>query len=195
MTWIAASALNAFLTGLGAAGIVLAIWGVAIGWDVPGLLGLLARVVHIGAVIIWIGMVWFVNFIQITAVTGADEAGRRAILGSIVPRVAATFRLASHVTVASGAVLLYTSGYLTRSALTQGVPPMRQALLWVSVIGGLAMWSFVHHVIWPALQVVLGPGEPAAKAAARERVHAYARINLALSVPVTLVMVAAGHLY
>ncbi|HRD76966.1 MAG TPA: hypothetical protein PK264_13715, partial [Hyphomicrobiaceae bacterium] len=195
MTWITASARNALLTGLGAAAAILLVWKLVIGWDLLGLLGAVTRFTHVGAVIVWIGMVWFVNFIQIAAIASADDTGRRTLLQGVVPRVAWTFRMASNLTVASGLLLLYFAGYLSRSVVSQGIPPMRHALLWLAVVGGFAMWSFVHHVIWPSLQIVLREGDPAAKAAARERVHTYARINLALAVPVTLVMVAAGHLY
>ena len=47
------------------------------------------------------------------------------------------------------------------------------------------------------LQVVLGlrPGDADAKARARSRVILFARLNLILTVPVTLAMVAAAHLY
>ena len=59
------------------------------------------------------------------------------------------------------------------------------------------MWTFVHMIIWPNLQVVLGqrPGNAEAKAVARTKVAHYARANLLLAVPVTVLMVAAAHLY
>jgi uncharacterized membrane protein len=59
------------------------------------------------------------------------------------------------------------------------------------------MWAFVHMIIWPNLQVVLGvrPGNATAKAAARAKVALYARANLLLAIPVTVLMVAAAHLF
>jgi uncharacterized membrane protein len=117
-----------------------------------------------------------------------------------VPRVAWWFRHASTVAVASGALLLLLSGYLLPSIVYGSgvyVPPERAVLLWAGVIGALAMWMFVHMYIWPNMQVVLGmrPGDADAKVQARARVVMYARLNLVLSVPVTLAMVAAAHLY
>jgi uncharacterized membrane protein len=118
----------------------------------------------------------------------------------MVPRVAWWFRHASTVAVASGALLLLLSGYLLPS-LVYGtsvyVPAARALLLWAGVVGALAMWMFVHMYIWPNMQVVLGlrPGDADAKAKARARVVTFARLNLVLSLPVTLAMVAAAHLY
>jgi len=59
------------------------------------------------------------------------------------------------------------------------------------------MWMFVHMYVWPNMQVVLGmrPGDDATRAAARARVMLFARLNLILSLPVVLAMVAAAHLY
>jgi uncharacterized membrane protein len=74
------------------------------------------------------------------------------------------------------------------------IPPLRNVMLWGGTIGGLLMWAFVHFLIWPALRIVLSDAAPEAKAAARARVHTFARVNLALSLPVTFVMVAAAHL-
>ena len=64
------------------------------------------------------------------------------------------------------------------------------------MLGGLVMWMLVHMYIWPSLRLALGlrPGDEAAKAAARERVRLFARLNLLIAVPVTLAMVAAAHL-
>ena len=77
------------------------------------------------------------------------------------------------------------------------MPPSRAWLLGSGVLGGLAMWMFVHMYIWPNMQVVLGlrPGDADAKARARASVVMFARLNLILAVPVTLAMVAAAHLY
>ena len=101
---------------------------------------------------------------------------------------------------ASGAILLVTTGYLLPTLVYGAgvyVPPSRAWLIGSGVLGALAMWMFVHMYIWPNMQVVLGlrPGDAAAKALARSRVITFARLNLILTVPVTLAMVAAAHLY
>ena len=168
------------------------------GIDRIGLVALLLRWLHIGGGIVWLGMVWFVNWIQLLAVAEADQPARGAIMKHIVPRVALTFRNASHLTVATGALLLFTSGYLGGSLVYSSavfIPTSRNILLWAGTLGALAMYMFVHMMIWPGLRKVLGieTADAEAVAAARAKVATYARWNLVLSVPVTLAMVAAAH--
>ena len=185
--------------GIGAMIAALLIVALAVsGIDRIGLVSVLLRWLHIGGGIVWLGMVWFVNWIQLVAVAEADQAARGAIMKHIVPRVALTFRQASHVTVLTGALLLFTSGYLGGSLVYSSavfIPTSRNILLWAGTLGAMAMYMFVHMMIWPGLRLVLGieTGDADAVAAARAKVATYARWNLVLSVPVTLAMVAAAH--
>jgi len=119
---------------------------------------------------------------------------------AVVPRVAWWFRHASTMAVVTGILLLILSGYLLPTVVYGAsvfMPPARVLLLWGGVVVALAMWMFVHMYIWPNMQVVLGlrAGDDIAKAAARARVILFARLNLLLSLPVVLAMVAAAHLY
>jgi uncharacterized membrane protein len=198
MNRILSSAAASLIAGLAICGLILVISLFDPSLDWLGFLSFLLRWVHILGGIIWVGMIWFVNFIQFAALDEADDAGRGLLHKLIVPRVAHTFRHAAHLTLASGVLLLISTGYLLdRWVFSSAVyiAPMRSVLLWSGVIAGAAMWGFVQFVIWPNLQIVLGSGDAAAKAAARQRVRSFARINLVLSIPVTFVMVAATHLY
>jgi uncharacterized membrane protein len=179
---------------------ILVLWIAVAGVDAIGFTSFILRWLHVVGAMLWVGMIWFVNFIQFAALADADEPGKSAIMKSVVPRVAASFRHASHLTILSGVLLLITSGYLLdRIVFTSSVyiPPLRNILLWGGTLGGVAMWAFVHFIIWPNLKVVLGPvqADPAQTAHAREQLRTYARLNLLLAVPVTFVMVAAAHLY
>ena len=187
-------------TGLVLAALILIIWVLTAGADGFGLVSFLVRLLHVLGAMVWIGLVFFVNFVQLVALQSADEQGREVLHKAIVPRVAWWFRHASTLTVASGAVLLLTTGYVLPSLVYGAgvyVPPSRAWLIGSGVVGALAMWMFVHMYIWPNMQVVLGlrPGDADAKARARARVVMFARLNLMLTVPVTLAMVAAAHLY
>jgi uncharacterized membrane protein len=192
--------VRALLAGLGLTLAILLVWMIFIGVDRIGLMSFLLRWLHVLAGIVWLGLIFFINFIQIVAIKESDQPGRAALLKSVVPRVAAGFRHASHLTLLTGVLLLVTTGYLLdRWMFTSAVyvPPLRNLLLWGGTLGGLVMWVLAHFVVWPNLKIVLGqvPGDDAAKAAARGRVETFARINLILSLPVTFVMVAASHLY
>jgi len=188
--------------GVGAsfAAAVLIIWLIAAGADGLALTAFLVRLGHVVAAMVWIGSIVFVNFVQLVALASADEPQRAFLHKAVVPRVAWWFRHASTVTVVTGILLLLLSGYLL-PALIYGsgvfMPPARVLLLWGGVLAALAMWMFVHMYIWPNMQVVLGmrAGDDVAKTAARARVILFARLNLLLSLPVVLAMVAAAHLY
>lgn len=187
-------------TGFAIAAVMLVIWVAGAGADGFGLFAFLMRFLHVLSAIVWVGLVVFVNFVQLVALQSADDPARTFLGKAVIPQVALWYRHASTATVVTGAVLLVTAGYaLPTLAYGSGVyvPPARAWLLGIGVLGALAMWMFVHMYIWPNVQVVLGlrPGDADAKALARGRVTTFARLNLILAVPVTFSMVAAAHLY
>jgi uncharacterized membrane protein len=200
MPAILSSARNALIAGIAlsiAAGLAAI---AASGTDWFGFTSFVLRAIHVVSAIIWVGMIWFVNFVQHAAVTGADDAGRGTLMRLVVPNVAWIFRHASHLVLLSGVLLMLPTGYLLGNWVF-GAPVYmslaKSLLMWGAVAGAVAMWAFVHMFIWPNLQVVLGlrPGNADAKAAARAKVALYARANLLLAVPVTVLMVAAAHLF
>ena len=200
MTNTLASPTRSLILGLLIALAILAVWLVNSGVDRIGFTSFVLRWLHIVSAMIWVGMIWFVNFIQLVAMAEADAPGKAAILKHVVPRVALTFRQASHVVVGSGVLLLVTSGYLLDRLVFSSpvyIPPLRNLLLWGGIVAAMAMYMFVHMMIWPGLRKVLGIEQADADqvAAARAKVAVYARWNLILAVPVTVAMVAAAHLY
>jgi uncharacterized membrane protein len=189
------------VTGLVVAVVLL---GVALvfsdGADWLGFFSFLMRLLHVLGAMVWIGLIFFVNFVQLVALQSADEGARGYLHKAIVPNVAWWFRHASTLTVITGIILVFAMGYALPTLVYGSavyVPLPRALLLWSAVIGALVMWMFVHMYIWPNMQVVLGlrPGDAEAKAQARARVILFARLNLVIALPVTLGMVAAAHLY
>lgn len=181
---------RAFLTGFAALGVTLLLV-VLLGWMQPGdVVMLLARTAHVLSAMIWVGLIWFVNVVQLAVLKQADDAGRAAVMTWIVPRVAGEFRTAANITVISGAILMLAMGYLTQRPLEGAA-----LWLWAGALGGTAMLGFVHAKIGPALAILLDPviKNAEAKAQARDTVRRYARINLLLSLPVTFAMLAASH--
>lgn len=200
MAKLLSSGQSALLLGLILCAIILAFWLAGSTVDLLGLASFLVRWLHVLAGLVWVGMIWFVNFIQLAAVAEADDAGRATLMKLIVPRVTLTFRRASHLTVLSGLGLLLTTGYLfDRWVFLSAVyiPAWKALLLWSGVAAALAMWAIVHMVLWPAIRTLTtdNAATPEEKSAARARVRTFARINLVLAIPVTFVMVAAAHLY
>lgn len=193
------SARSALVVGLILCGALLSLWLVDSRIDMLGLVSFLARFVHVLSAIVWVGMIWFVNFIQLAAGEEADDAGRQTILKLVAPRVAFMFRYASHVSLASGAVLLVTTGYMLDRwvfASAVYVPPLKAAFLWGGTVAAMIMWIIAHTIIWPNLKVLMSPASDAErKADARARIRWFARLNLVLALPVTFVMVGGAHLY
>jgi uncharacterized membrane protein len=198
---ITATPRSSLIAGLVVAAILAAIaLATADAADWLGFLSFLVRYVHVLAAMVWIGLVFFVNFVQLVALQAADEQARGYLHRAIVPNVAWWFRHASTLAVVTGAILLLTAGYVLPTLVYGSavyVPPSRALLFWSAVAGALVMWMLVHMYIWPSMQVVLGlrPGDAEAKAKARARVLLFARLNLVLALPVTFGMVAAAHLY
>jgi uncharacterized membrane protein len=199
MNALLASPARAGLAGVALTAIALAAWVFAAPVDPRGLISVVLRFVHVLSAMAWVGLIFFVNFIQLEVLQKADEPARGAIAKWIVPRVATFFRHASHLTVLSGALLLASTGYLFGDLVFSSavyMPPVRTSMLAAGALGGLFMWTFVNFLIWPSLKIVLGQtqGDAQAQLKARATVKRYARLNLVLALPVTFIMVAAAHL-
>ncbi len=200
MDHILASPKRSAIAGFVMAFAMIGIW---IGYSGPDWFEVLSfafRWVHVLAGVIWVGLVFFVNYVQLVAMYEVDDK-ERAFIGKVIgSRVAWWFRQASHWSVLTGIALLVLTGYLLPSVFYDDTgmfaPLARVVLIWIGAIGGFVMWAFVHMVIWPNLQVMSGarPGDADAKARARIKVRNYARGNLILSVPVIFAMLASGHL-
>ena len=185
--------------GLAIAGGALALWFIENDSDALGLMSFLLRFVHVFAAMIWIGLIWFVNFIQLLALGSIDEGDSVVILRRIALPVATVFCTASHVVLATGLGLLLTTGYfLDRWVFPSSVyiPSLRSAFVWCGALAGLIMWGLANLVVLPNLKALIeGTGGPGEAARSRERLRLAARVNLCLAVPVTFVMVAAAHLF
>ncbi|MBS0242063.1 MAG: hypothetical protein JSS20_07785 [Proteobacteria bacterium] len=190
---------GAVAAGIAVLALILVLWSAATGGDKIGFVSFLARLIHIAAAMLWIGMIWFVNFVQLDALAKTDDAGRAALMGHVVPQVALIFRMASHLVVLSGAVLLGATGYVLDSwvfASTVYIPPLRGALMIAGAAAGLAMWWLVHFVIRPNLRIIVeSTGRVPVDVRVRQRVRSAARLNFGLGVLATTTMVAAAHLY
>ena len=158
----------------------------------------LARYVHVIVGIMWIGLLWYFNFVQIPNMAKIPDEQKPAIGKVIAPAALFYFRWGAALTVLSGLILAHLNGYL-HDAMTlsfgAGVPK-HTAIgigMWLAIIMAFNVW----FVIWPNQKRALGmvECEPELKAKSAKTAMLFSRTNTLLSLPMLLTMVAAQNLY
>ena len=176
-------------------GLVLA--GV-LGWlvDMKLDLNLISLVVwaHVFVGIIWIGLLYYFNFVQIPGVAAAaadsDGPGPAAINMYIAPTALLWFRWAALLTWLTGAAALEMLGIGIGNAFSLASPDIGIGV-WLGTIMLLNVWG----LIWPNQKKVLGMVEATdeEKAKAKKVAMLASRTNTLLSIPMLMSMVSFGH--
>ena len=156
------------------------------------------RYIHVLAGIMWIGLLYYFNFVQIPNMPKIPDEQKPAIGKVIAPAALWYFRWAAMVTLISGIILGHLNGYLL-SALQLGITdsnPANTAIgigMWLAII----MWFNVWFVIWPNQKKALGIVEVSAeeKAGAAKTAMLFSRTNTLLSIPMLFAMVAAQNIW
>ena len=157
-----------------------------------------ARYTHVLVGIMWIGLLWYFNFVQIPNMAKIPDEQKPAIGKVIAPAALFYFRWAAAFTVLSGLILAGLNGYL-HDAMTlsigSGIP--KHTAIGIGMWLGLVMAFNVWFVIWPNQKRALGiiDCEPELKAKSARTAMLFSRTNTLLSVPMLLTMVAAQNLY
>jgi uncharacterized membrane protein len=145
----------------------------------------LARWLHFMAAIMWVGLLYYFNFVQAPALKAATADGSAAgIVKHVMPRALLFFRWAAVVTWLSGAALLGNQ-FVNAFALRNGMAGIGVGA-WLGTIMLLNVWL----VIWPNLQKVLGlkAASDAEKNKARRVAFLVSRLNTALTIPLLFFM-------
>ena len=158
----------------------------------------LLRYIHVIVAIMWIGLLWYFNFVQIPNMSKIPDEQKPAIGKVIAPAALFYFRWAAALTVLSGLILALLNGYL-HDAMTLSIKsgiPKHTAIgigMWLGVIMAINVW----FVIWPNQKRALGIVEcdPELKAKSAKTAMLYSRTSTLLSLPMLLAMVAAQNLY
>ena len=158
----------------------------------------LFRYIHVLVGIMWIGLLWYFNFVQIPNMAKIPDEQKPAISKVIAPSALFWFRWAAFATIVSGLILSYLNGYL-HDAMTLGVGSGggKSTAIGIGMWLGLIMAFNVWFVIWPNKKKALGMFEtyPESKAKAAKTAMVFSRTNTLLSLPMLLSMVAAQNLY
>ena len=158
----------------------------------------LARFTHVVVAIMWIGLLWYFNFVQIPNMGKIPDEQKPAIGKVIAPAALFYFRWAAAFTVLSGLILAWLNGYL-HDAMTFSIGsgiPKHTAIgigMWLGIIMAFNVW----FVIWPNQKRALGIVEtdPGTKAKSAKTAMLFSRTNTLLSLPMLLTMVAAQNIY
>ena len=152
------------------------------------------RYVHIFAGILWIGLLYYFNFVQIPTMPSVPAELKPGISKHIAPAALFWFRWSALATVILGLLVAETQvgGYSARAlTLTEGYRTIGIGM-WL----GLIMAANVWFVIWPNQKRALGivPCEDAAKARSASVAMMASRTNLILSLPMLYCMIAGAHI-
>ena len=159
----------------------------------------LFRYIHVIVAIMWIGLLWYFNFVQIPNMPNIPDDQKPAVSKVIAPAALWWFRWGAMSTIITGLILGYLNGYL-EAAMTLGfrgdAAPSHIAIgigMWLGTI----MWFNVWFVIWPNQKKALGivPAEDDVKAASARTAMLFSRTNTLLSIPMLFSMVAAQNIF
>lgn len=157
----------------------------------------LFRWLHVLSGVMWIGLLWYFNFVQIPSMPKIPDEQKPAISKVIAPVALFWFRWAALATVVTGLTVISMKGLgalgdaLALGFLKGGYFTYIGIGMWLGLIMAFNVW----HIIWPNQQIVLGMVEATAdekKVAARTAMLT-SRLNTLFSIPMLYFMVAAQN--
>ena len=158
----------------------------------------LFRYFHVVSGIMWIGLLWYVNFVQIPSMPKIADEQKPAITKVIAPAVLFWFRWAAFATIITGLIVATLNGYV-HDAMILGIGSGggKNTAIGIGMWLGLIMAFNVWFIIWPNQKKFLGIVEcsPEEKPVALKKSLIASRINTLLSLPMLLSMVVAQNLY
>ena len=144
---------------------------------------------HVFFGIVWIGLLYYFNFVQIPTMPSVPAELKPGVTKYIAPRALFYFRWGAAFTVLTGLILAYLYGYLGE-ALTLREPARLIGIgMWLALIMAFNVW----FIIWPNQKKALGlvEADDATKAKSARTAMLTSRINTLLSIPMLLAMTSA----
>jgi len=158
----------------------------------------LFRYLHVLTGIIWIGLLWYLNCVQIPSMPKIPDEQKPAIGKVIAPAVLFWFRWAALGTILTGLIVATLNGYV-HEAMTLGIGSGggKNTAIGIGMWLGIIMAYNVWFIIWPNQKKALGivEVEPEQKAKSAKIAMLTSRVNTLLSLPMLLTMVMAQNLY
>jgi uncharacterized membrane protein len=149
------------------------------------------RWLHIGSGVMWIGLLWYFNFVQTPSMPKIPDEQKPAISKVIAPTALFWFRWSALATVITGLLVATMNGYLGSALM---LTPGARAIgigMWLALVMAFNVW----FIIWPNQKKALGivVVEAAEKAAAAKMAGMTSRFNTMLSIPMLYCMAAQSH--
>jgi uncharacterized membrane protein len=156
------------------------------------------RWLHVLSGVMWIGLLWYLNFVQIPNMPNIPAEQRPAVTKVIAPAVLFWFRWGAMATIVTGLILAWINNYLV-DAITIGIMSgvAKHTAIGIGMWLGTIMWFNVWFVIWPNQKIALGivDADDAAKAKAGRTAMLFSRTNTMLSIPMLYAMVSAQNIF
>ena len=185
MAAILSNLRNAVLAGSALAVIFIG-WLWSDGADGAAFTQWLFRYLHVLSGIMWIGLLYYFNFVQIPNMGKIPDEQKPAIGKVIAPAALFWFRWAAKVTILTGLIVAHLNGYLVEALTLSGDYASIGIGMW---LGGI-MYFNVWFVIWPNQKRALGIVEADAdsKAKSARTAMLFSRTNTVLSIPMLVAM-------
>ena len=156
------------------------------------------RYLHVLSGIMWIGLLYYFNFVQIPNMPNIPDEQKPAIGKVIAPAALFWFRWAALSTIITGLIVAYLNGYINQ-AMSLGLlgGNAKNITIGIGMWLGIIMAYNVWMVIWPNQKKALGMIQVSAdeKAKSARTAMLFSRTNTLLSIPMLLSMVSAQNLF
>jgi len=146
------------------------------------------RWLHVVSGVMWIGLLWYFNFVQIPSMPSIPDEQKPAISKVIAPTALFWFRYAALSTVITGLLVAWMQGYIVQALTLQtGVVAIGLGM-WIALVMAFNVW----FIIWPNQKKALGivVVEAPEKAKAARLAMLTSRFNTMLSITMLYMMVA-----
>ncbi len=156
------------------------------------------RYLHVLSGVMWIGLLWYFNFVQIPSMPKIPDEQKPAIGKVIAPAALFWFRWAAAATFVTGVILAWMNDYLSEAIIIGlGDEVAKHSAIGIGMWLGTIMAANVWFIIWPNQKKALGmvevPAEEKAKAARMAMLAS--RTNTMLSIPMLYAMVSAQNIW
>ena len=204
MTAILLNLRNAVIAGFVLAALLVLLYLTYTDFDGRVFWPFLIRWLHVAAGIMWIGLLWYFNFVQIPTMPKVPDELKPGVTRYIAPEALFWFRWSAMFTLVFGLILAALNGYLVDAYLLgalQGFVDLRVVLIGIGMWLATIMWFNVWFVIWPNQQRALNINNahptlpPDQKAKSARTATLFSRVNTVLSIPMSFSMVAATHIF